>query len=287
MPVQFDRRNRAAQAAVMPQPPTSRPVALITGASSGIGAAFARAYAKRGHDVVLVARRLDRLESLANELRSAHRIDAFPIAADLSVWEAEKPVLAALEALGRTVDVLVNNAGFGVAPYFLAVPWERQRDSLMTMVVTSTALTHAVLPAMVERGRGSVINIGSLTSFSPGAASHTLYPGIKTYALRFSQSLDAELRSQGIRVTCVCPGLTETEFADVSGAGETMKATPRLFSQTADSVAEAAIAGNEKGHVIVVPAWHDKIAALLLRYLPEPLVRAAIGAAMAKVKPEP
>jgi short-subunit dehydrogenase len=271
----------------MPQPPISRPLALITGASSGIGAAFARAYAKRGYDVAIVARRLDRLESLAIELRNTDRVEAFPIAADLSIWEAEKPVLAALEALGRSVDVLVNNAGFGVASYFLAVPWARQRDGLMTMVVSATALTHALLPAMVERGRGSVINVGSLTSFSPGAASHTLYPGIKTYALRFSQALDAELRAKGIRVTCVCPGLTETEFADVSGAGEQMKATPRIFSQTATSVAEAAIVGNEKGHVIVVPAWHDKIAALLLRYLPEPLVRAAIRVGMANFKPEP
>jgi short-subunit dehydrogenase len=267
----------------MPQAPDGRPLALITGASSGIGAAFARAYAARGHDVALVARRLDRLEALAAELSKAHGITALPIAADLSVWEAEKPVLAALK--GRAVDVLVNNAGFGVAEDYLNAPWERHRDGLMTMVVCACALAYAVLPGMVERRRGSVINVGSMTSFSPGAAGHTLYPATKTFALRFSQSLDAELRDKGVKVTCVCPGFTQTEFADVSGVAEQMAAAPRMFWMTAAQVAEAAIAGNIRGKVIVVPGWHNKVAAILLRYLPEPLVSAAIRAGSAKYRP--
>ncbi|MDB5431403.1 MAG: hypothetical protein JWP35_2519 [Caulobacter sp.] len=268
----------------MPQASGNRPLALITGASSGIGAAFARAYAGRGHDVILVARRLDRLESLAAELQRDHAIVAQAIASDLSVWEAEKPILAALE--GRAIDVLVNNAGFGVAEDFIAVPWARHRDGLMTMIVSACALTHAVLPGMVERGRGAVVNVGSMTSFSPGAAGHTLYPATKTFALRFSQSLDAELRTKGIKVTCVCPGFTRTEFAQVSGVAEQMASAPRLFWMTADQVVEAAIEGNIRGKVIVVPGWHNKIAALLLRYLPEPLVSAAIKAGSAKYRPE-
>lgn len=267
----------------MPQAPISRPLALVTGASSGIGAAFARAYAARGYDLALVARREDRLDALGAELSARHGIAAQSIAADLSLWEAEKPVLAALD--GRPVDALVNNAGFGVAEDFLGAPWERHRDGLMTMVVCACALAYAVLPGMVARGKGAIVNVGSLTSFSPGAAGHTLYPASKTFALRFTQSLDAELRAKGIAATCVCPGFTRTEFAEVSGVAEQMDRAPRLFWMTADQVAEAALRGNETGRVIVVPGWHNKIAALLLRYLPEPLVRAAISAGSARYRP--
>src|SRR4051812_45675459 len=121
----FDQTLAGAQVAVMPQEPISRPLALITGASSGIGAAFARSYAARGYDLAIVARRLDRLKALAEDLARKHGIVALPIAADLSIWEAEKPVLAALK--GRAVDVLVNNAGFGVAEDYLDAPWERHR----------------------------------------------------------------------------------------------------------------------------------------------------------------
>ena len=268
----------------MPQAQGNRPLALVTGASSGIGAAFARAYAKRGFDVALVARRLDRLEKLAAELSATHAIDAFAIAADLSVWEAETPVLDAIAARGRHVDALVNNAGFGVAEDYIAAPWARHRDGLMTMVVNACALTHAVLPGMVERGRGAVVNVGSMTSFSPGAAGHTLYPATKTFALRFSQSLHEELGAKGIAVTCVCPGFTKTEFAEVSGVAEQMASAPRMFWMTADEVAEAALDGNARGKVVVVPGWHNKIAALLLRYLPEPLVSAMIRAGSAKYR---
>src|SRR5947209_16621891 len=129
-----------------------RPLALVTGASAGIGAAFARAYAARGHDLALVARRADRLEALAAELSAAQGIEAFAIPADLSVLDAQAPILAAIPARGRHVDVLVNNAGFGIAQSFTGAPWSRQRDFLMTLGVNACGLAYGLTPGKVERG---------------------------------------------------------------------------------------------------------------------------------------
>ncbi|HEV2532000.1 SDR family NAD(P)-dependent oxidoreductase [Phenylobacterium sp.] len=259
-----------------------RPLALVTGASAGIGAAFARAYAARGHDLALVARRGDRLEALAAELTTAHGVEAFAIPADLAVLDAQAPILAAIEARGRHVDVLVNNAGFGIAQSFTGVPWARQRDFLMTLVVNACGLAYGVIPGMVERGGGAIVNVASLAGFAPGAAGHTLYPGAKSLAIKFSQALDAEYRAKGLRVTAVCPGFTLTEFAQVNGTQAMMDEAPRRFFQTADEVVRIAIAANLRGKVVVVPGWHNQLAAALLRYLPESLVGAAIRRGAAK-----
>ncbi len=153
---------------------TQRPLALITGASAGIGVAFARAYAARGYDLALTARRADRLEALAAELSAAHGIEAFAIPADLAVFEAHKAVLGAVAARGRTVDVLINNDGFSIAQSFTGVPWDRQRDFLMTLVVNACGLAYGVIPAMVGRGSGAIINVASMAGFAPGVAGHSL-----------------------------------------------------------------------------------------------------------------
>jgi short-subunit dehydrogenase len=259
-----------------------RPLALVTGASAGIGAAFARAYAARGHDLALVARRADRLEALAKELSAAHGIEAFALPADLSTLDVQGPILEAIAARGRHVDVLVNNAGFGIAQSFTGVPWPRQRDFLMTLVVNACGLAYGVIPGMVERGGGAIVNVASLAGFAPGAAGHTLYPGAKSLAIKFSQALDAEYRAKGLRVTAVCPGFTLTEFAEVNGTQAVMDQAPRRFFQTADQVAQAAIAANQRGKVVIVPGWHNKLAAGLLRYLPESLLEAVIRRGAAK-----
>ncbi|HUO12033.1 MAG TPA: SDR family NAD(P)-dependent oxidoreductase [Caulobacteraceae bacterium] len=257
-------------------------LALVTGASAGLGAAFARAYAARRFDVALVARRADRLEALAIELRSRHGVDAFAVVCDLSQWEAHVPVMAEIGSRGREVDVLVNNAGFGIARDFTAVPWARQRDFLMTMAVNACGLAYDVIPGMAARGRGAIINVASLAAFSPGVAGNSLYPGVKSLMVKFSQSLDAEHRAAGLRVTAICPGFTRTEFAAQAGIQEVMERESRLFFQTAEQVAETAIRANERGRVVVVPGWHNKLAAAMLRGLPEPLVRRIIAAGSAK-----
>ena len=259
-----------------------RPLALVTGASAGIGEAFARAYAASGHDLALVARRADRLEALAAELASAHGIEAFAIPADLAGWEAHRPVLEAVARRDRRVDVLVNNAGFGIAQSFTGVAWERQRDFLMTLVVNACGLAYGVIPPMVARGSGAIVNVASLAGFAPGAAGHTLYPGAKSLMIKFSQALDAEYRAKGLRVTAVCPGFTLTEFAEVAGTKAIMDASFRPFFQTAREVAEAAIRANRRGKVVLVTGWHNKIAAALLQHLPQGLVGAVIRRGAAK-----
>ena len=251
---------------------------LITGASSGLGEGFARAYAARGRDLVLVARRLDRLEALAAELGAAHGVAVTPLRVDLAEYGAEGQVLGELVARGLAVETLVNNAGLSIPQSFAAVPWARQRDSLMTMVVSACGLAHGVLPGMVARGGGAIIAVASLAGFAPGVAGHSLYPGVKSLAIRFSEALDAEYRSAGVRVTAVCPGFTLTEFAAANGTQAVMDRSPRMFFQTVDQVVAAALAANARGKVVVVPGWHNKLAAAMLRYLPASLVRAAIMA---------
>jgi len=162
------------------------------------------------------------------------------------------------------------------------VPWERQRGFLMTLVVSACGLAHGVLPDMIARGEGAIINVASLAGFATGAAGHTLYPGAKSLAIKFSEALDAEYRAQGIRVTAVCPGFTLTDFATANGTQAVMDASPRMFFQTAQAVVEAALRANEAGRVVVVPGWHNKLAAFLLHYLPGPLVSAVIRAGSAR-----
>jgi hypothetical protein len=259
-----------------------RRLALVTGASAGLGEAFARAYAARGLDVALVARRADRLEALAAELRTAHGIEALVIPADLSLFEAQVPVMAVLAEQGREVDVLVNNAGFGIAQSFAGVPWARQRDFLMTMVVTPCALAYAVIPGMVARGGGAIVNIASLAAFSSGVAGNSLYPGAKSLLVKFSQALEAEYGAKGIRVTAVCPGFTKTEFAKEAGVHEIMQSENRRLWQTSEQVVEETLRANAAGKLVLVPGWHNKVAAVLMKTLPEPLVRALISAGSAK-----
>ena len=260
----------------------ARRLALVTGASAGLGAAFARAYAARGFDLALVARRVERLQALAGELTARYGVEALVIPADLAGWEAHIPVIDAVEAAGRNVDVLVNNAGFGIPQSFTSVPWSRQRDFLMTMAVNACGLAYDVLPGMAARRWGRIVNVASLAAFSPGVAGNSLYPGVKSLMIKFSQSLDAENRAAGVKVTAVCPGFTKTEFAAQAGIQQIMDREPRLLSQTPEAVVEATIRANERGKVVVVPGWHNKAAAALLRGLPEPLVRRIIAAGSAK-----
>jgi short-subunit dehydrogenase len=261
-----------------------RKLVLITGASAGIGAAFARAYAARGFDLALVARRRERLETLASELTHRHGVEVFAIAADLSIPDAQTPILQAVEAHGRHVDALINNAGFGIPRFFTEAPWSEQRDFLMTMAVAPCALAYAVIPGMAERRWGRIINVSSIAGFAPGVAANTLYPGVKGLMIKFSQALDAEYRDQGLKVTAICPGSTRSEFAAQAGYQHLLASSPSPFVQTAERVAEIAIRGNEAGRVVVIPGWHNRVAVALMRLFPEPMVRSLINAGAAKYR---
>jgi uncharacterized protein len=199
----------------------SRPLVLVTGASAGIGAAFARAYAARGHDLALVARRADRLEALAAELSAAHGVEAFALPADLSVLDAQTPILAALDARGRHVDVLVNNAGFGIAQSFTGVPWSRQRDFLMTLVVNACGLAYGVIPGMVARGGGAIVNVASIAGQRISFGGTANYSASKAGLLGLTRHAAYELAPDGIRVNAVCPGPTATAFGGAIPSQET------------------------------------------------------------------
>ena len=249
----------------------AEPLALVTGASSGIGAAMARRLAARGYDVALVARRADRLEALARDLQAQHGRIALAIPADLSLPDAHRPIMAALE--GRSVDLLVNNAGLSIPEPFAGTSWARQRDCLMTLVTAVADLTHAVLPGMIARGSGRIITISSILALSQGGPGHTLYPAAKAFAHLFMLSLDAEVRRQGIVCTSVLPGTTESEFREANHIALKAGGLAGLFTQSADQVARAAIEGNARGRLIVIPGLHNKIAALAMKVAPGGLIR--------------
>jgi short-subunit dehydrogenase len=255
----------------------ARPFAVVTGASAGIGVAFARALAEGGYDLALVARRLDRLEKVAAELRAAHGCEAIPIRADLAELDAHLPIIDALA--GRNVDALVNNAGYSLPKTYAATAWREQRDFVLTLVLSVAGLTHAVLPGMIARKQGRIIMVGSMAALSPGGAGHTLYPAAKSFVHKFALSLDAEVRAKGVRVTCVHPGFTETEFSVANNTKDLLGQAPRSFVTTADAVVRAALRANDNGRVIVIPGAHNALAAALMKYLPDgvvaPLLRGA------------
>lgn len=259
-----------------------RPLALITGASSGIGEAFAHALAERGYDLVLVARRAHRLTVLAGELTREYAVDAHALPMDLSELGACERVLATVADMGRPVDMLVNNAGYSIPQSFADVPWKDQQDFLMTLIVNACGLAHGVIPGMIARGEGRIIATASLAGFAPGVAGHTLYPGAKSLMMSFTQAIDAEYRAKGLRATAVSPGFVATEFASANGTDKVMADAPRRLFLTPDQVAIAALMANDRGQVIVIPGWYNALAAGLMRVLPQGLVRWALMKGSAK-----
>ena len=249
-----------------------RKLALITGASSGIGAAFARLAAANGIDVALVARRADRLEALAHELASKYAVSAVFRSTDLCDPAAPDAVCAWAASGGRGVDILINNAGYSIPQSFAATPLDRQLGYIELSVTGPVALSRLVLPGMIARGFGRIINISSITAFSSGGKGHTLYPASKSFVVKFSQSLNAEVAAKGVFVTAVCPGFVDTEFQQANNMADKMASTPKFLKQTAEEVASEAWARNDRGVEVVVPGLLPKIAAATLKLVPEQIV---------------
>ena len=253
---------------------------LITGASSGIGAEFARQYAALGRDLILVARRLDRLEALAAELGERHGVTARCIAADLSKRESTQALLDQLK--DRTVDGLINNAGYSLAHTFSRTTAQAQLDFIEVCVTAPSLLAHELLPGRLAPGWGRIVNVSSMVAFSPGAAGHTLYPAAKAYMLKFSRSLAAEVAAQGVHVTALCPGTTESEFQHANGMTAVLdKKSPRL-SQPVAPVVAAAIRANEAGREVVVTGLANKLAVAAMTLLPDALITPLIRWGAAK-----
>lgn len=245
--------------------------ALVTGASSGIGLAFARALAKDRHDLVVVARSADRLNELAEEIKREHAVEVEVLTADLGDDDGLRTVETRLEGGGADgVDLLVNNAGFGTFGRFAELPVEREVEEIELNVVALVRLTRAVLPGLILRGSGGVINVASVAAFQPGPFEAT-YCATKAFVNSFSQAVSEEVRGSGVKVLCVCPGFTITEF-QAKGGGDA-SSLPKFASQTADEVVRDALKAYNRGRAVVVTGAPNKAMAVTARLSPQVLAR--------------
>jgi len=254
-------------------------VALITGASSGIGEALARRIARDGRPVALVARRQARLESIAAELRASNRVDVHALPADLTAPGAIPALVEEVARRGLTVDWLVNNAGFGTFGKFHEMPLAKELEEIRLNVEALVELTGRFVPGMVARKRGLVMNIASVGAFVPSPLMAT-YTATKAFVLTFSETIHAELAGTGVRCLCVCPGFTRTEFqqkaeVDVHGV-------PDFAWMSADAVADQAVRAVGHGPVLVNGVM-NKLTAGAIRFVPR-AVTARLVAAFLKPK---
>jgi len=249
--------------------------ALVTGASSGIGAAYVRGLRARGERVILVARRADRLESLARELGGEPHALVVPL--DLAATGSAEALRRDLEGRGIAVDILVSCAGLGHTAAFQVQRVETIRAMLDVNVRAVVELAHAFLPGMVSRGGGWIVNVASNAAFQP-VPYLTVYAATKAFVLSFSEGLAEELRGTGVRVQALCPGITATEFLDVAGTHRGLLVT-RLPMMTADEVVRASLKGLDRGRVRVVAGWPNRILSFAVQRLaPRGLARRVAGA---------
>jgi short-subunit dehydrogenase len=252
----------------------TRPVALVTGASSGIGLELATLLAREGHDLVLVARRGERLEEIGRGLHAEYGARTTSIVRDLADPDAPRAVAQEVEALGLPVDVLVNDAGTGVYGPFAETSLEKELEMIRVNVIAVTELTKRLLPAMLGRRHGRILNVASTAAFQPGPLM-AVYYATKAYVLSFSEALADEVAGSGVTVTALCPGPTVTEFAKRTGVGES-----RLFHSPlvldARTVALAGYRGMLSGKRVVVPGFGNWLFAQAVRLTPRRLVTAIV-----------
>jgi short-subunit dehydrogenase len=252
-----------------------RPVVLITGASSGIGAALARVFARNGHDLALVARRKDRLEKLADEIAAAGaKRRPLVIVADLARPDAVEKIGKALALRGTEPHYVVNNAGFGLAGPAASSGLRDQLAMIDVNMRALTALSLAFLPSLA-RHRGGILNVGSMAGFLPGPGMAVYYAS-KAYVRSLSDALHRELKRRGVRVTNLAPGPVPTEFG--ARAGIRSDTAPNLLTQSAEHVAELGYRGLMEGRALVVPGLINRLVIALVRFVPRGLLLAAIDA---------
>jgi short-subunit dehydrogenase len=248
--------------------------ALVTGASSGIGAAYARALRARGERLILVARRAQRLEELARELGGEEWAAVFPL--DISTPDAARRLVGETESRGFGVDLLVNNAGLGQTAPFLKQGEQVMQATIDVNVRALVALTRAFLPAMIERGRGGVVNVASNAAFQP-VPFLAVYAASKAFVLSFTEALAEEVRGTGVKVQALCPGITATEFLDVSQTHPGLLVR-RMPTMRAEEVVRLSLAGLERGRVRVTAGLGNRAVAFVQRYVPSSLTRRVAGA---------
>jgi uncharacterized protein len=249
---------------------TAPETVLVTGASSGIGLELARCFASEGCRLVLVARKGMALEELAAELRKIHKIQAQVFAADLSHPETPERLLAHLHTAGIKVDVLVNNAGFGAQGKFAELPLRRQLDMVQVNVTALVHLTGLLLPDMIERHRGGVLNVASTAAFQPGPGM-AIYYATKAFVLSFTEALAEELAGTGLKVSTLCPGPTTTNFG--TAAGGRFKPIAKRGSMTAEVVARLGHQSFRSGRVVAITGLRNQLPALAVRFVPRAVAR--------------
>lgn len=254
-------------------PVTTRRTALITGASAGIGAAFADVFASHDFNVVLTARREERLRDLAVRLHDRYGVDAHAIRVDHAEPSSAARLCDDLQRRGLVIDALVNNAGYGVPGLLNAVPWQVHQDSLQVMVSGPVELAYRLMPGMVERGYGRIVNVASLAGLVPAPAGHPLYGASKAFLIKFSEALANEGRTRGVNVTAICPGFTLSEFHDVTGTRQQMRTLPKWMWLDAPRVAREGYEAVMAGRHIYINGGVNRAIALGVRYVPHWIVQ--------------
>jgi uncharacterized protein len=248
----------------------ARQTALVTGASSGIGRDLAHQFAAGGYDLVVVARRAAALDDLIAEVTRVAGVSASAIAADLTEPSAAHEIHDRLDRAGTRIDVVVNNAGFGLGGTVAALPLDRQLEMIQVNVTALTALTRLFLPGMVERNRGGMLNVGSTAAFQPGPLM-AVYYATKAYVVSFTEAIAEEVAGSDLRVSCLCPGPTATEFADT--AKMTNSNLFRRETMTAAEVARIGYDGWKTRQVVVVPGFSNRMGVAMVRVAPRSMVR--------------
>ena len=248
-------------------PPSESSTAVVTGASSGIGTEIARELAKRGQNLTLVARREDRLKSLAEELGREHRVRAEIVAADIASDDGREALFAEIDERGRDVEVLVNNAGFGSAGRFQSLEGDKEAMMVRTNCEAVVALCGRYIPQMIDRGRGAVLNLGSIAAYQPLPYQAT-YSASKAFVLTFTQALSADLHGTGVTATALCPGPVPTEFEQNAGIDSGWEGIPDFVLTTPEQNAEAGVEAMDKGRRVVVPGVLNQATAAAGHFTP-------------------
>ncbi len=243
--------------------------ALVTGASAGIGAALAHELASRGANIILTARRVDRLGEVARALSQHHAIRTECIAADLADAQAPERLCSEVERRDISVDILVNNAGYGVTGHYPAQPWPVHAAFLQVLVTAPCELAWRLLPGMQQRGYGRIVNVASLAGLLPGSAGHTLYAASKAFMIKFSQSLALENASRGVNVCALCPGFTYSEFHDVTGTRSIVSKMPKWMWLGAEQVAREGLDAVERGEAVWVTGRVNRTIKSLMKLIPD------------------
>jgi len=245
-----------------------KPVCLITGASAGIGAAIAREYAARGWDLALCARREDPMIALATELKQEYETTSHIFPVDLFDADAIDTLLERLKSKNLHIDGLVNNAGYGHPGKYLNSSWEEHANFIQLMLTAPCELARKLAPAMKKKGFGRIINVASLAGHLPGSKGHTLYAAVKSFLIKFSESLNMELQETGVHVSALCPGFVFTEFHDVNGTRDAVNKLPGFMFMEAEECAELAVEACERNRAVFIPGGVNKSLAILNRALP-------------------